>query len=104
MVIPRPAPRGEHHHRRSVKQQGAHGGETPNVTIQDSPMAVGSVYTHPAVGGWSNRPSENDVNVAKKLKQNVWVVSRSGLRNVDKDGQITNVHSDPEWMKKTSPK
>jgi hypothetical protein len=65
-----------------------------------SPSASGTVHTHPSTGGFSDKPSKNDIEAAKQTKKNVWVVSQSGLWSVDANGAVTNVFSDPDRMKK----
>lgn len=57
----------------------ARNGEVPNVSMGVSPQASGTVHTHPSTGGFSDKPSKNDIEAAKQTKKNVWVVSQSGL-------------------------
>jgi hypothetical protein len=58
-------------------------------------------FTHiQALGDSANKPSKNDIEAAKQTKKNVWVVSQSGLWSVDPSGNVANVYSDPDWMKK----
>ena len=47
------------------------------------------------VGG---QPSDTDISTAKKIGRSVYVVSRSGLQVVEKDGKVTNIYSNPDWM------
>ena len=53
-----------------------------------------------SVGGFSSRPSQNDIEVAKQTKKTVYVVWCSGLFAVDPSGNVTNTYSDLNWMKK----
>jgi hypothetical protein len=65
-----------------------------------SERASGTVHAHPSIGGFSDKASKSDIEAAKQTKKNVWVVSQSGLWAVSPDGSVSNVFSDPEWMKK----
>jgi hypothetical protein len=38
------------------------------------------------------------VDIAKKLKRNVYVVSPEGLSVVEGDGKETNIYNDSGWM------
>jgi hypothetical protein len=69
-----------------------------------SPQAAGSVHSHPTLPGFSDKPSKNDIEVAKQTKKNVWVVSSSGLWNVDPSGEVSNVYQSPTWFKDKEPK
>ncbi len=44
------------------------------------------------------QPSETDIATAKKLGRSVYVVSKSGLQVVEKDGKVTNVYANPDWI------
>jgi hypothetical protein len=63
--------------------------------------AHSTLHTHPdhfngtQAGG---QPSGVDIDTAKKLGRSVYVVSKSGLQVVEKDGKVTNVYSNPDWM------
>jgi hypothetical protein len=54
----------------------------------------------PSVGGFSSRPSQNDIEVAKQTKRLCTSFGARGLFAVDPSGNVTNVYSDPDWMKK----
>ena len=49
-------------------------------------------------GALPNLASSVDIATAKKLGRSVYVVSKSGLQVVEKDGKVTNVYSNPDWM------
>jgi hypothetical protein len=63
--------------------------------------AQSTIHSHPdhfngtQAGG---QPSGVDIDTAKKLGKSVYVVSKSGLQVVEKDGKVTNVYSNPDWM------
>ena len=84
----------------TITEHSARNGEVPSVEMGVSPQAMAIVHTHPSVGGFSPRPSKNDIEVAKQTKKTVYVVGAQGLFAVDPSGVVTNVFSDPEWMKK----
>jgi hypothetical protein len=62
--------------------------------------AQSTLHTHPdhfngtQAGG---QPSDVDIATAKKLGKSVYVVSKSGLQVVEKDGKVTNVFNNPDW-------
>ena len=84
----------------TIREHSARNGEVPSVEMGVSPQAMALVHTHPSVGGFSPRPSKNDIEVAKQTKKTVYVVGSQGLFAVDPGGDVTNVYSDPDWMKK----
>lgn len=73
-------------------------GQVPQETLKYPPGAMGTVHTHP--DSTSPKPSQNDINAAKTTHKTVWVASKRGLFAVDPAGQVTQVYSDPDWMKK----
>jgi hypothetical protein len=44
------------------------------------------------------QPSDTDIKITKKIGRSVYLVSKSGLQVVEKDGKVTNVYSNPDWM------
>jgi hypothetical protein len=63
--------------------------------------AQSTIHSHPNHAGSSmmgGQPSDTDIQTAKKLGKSVYVVSKSGLQVVEKDGKVTNVYSNPDWM------
>jgi hypothetical protein len=48
--------------------------------------------------GSIRQPSGVGIETAKKIGRSVYVVSKSGLQVVEKDGKVTNVYSNPDWM------
>jgi hypothetical protein len=81
-------------------EHSARNGEVPSVEMGVSPQAMALVHAHPLVGGFSPRPAKNDIEVAKQTEKTLCVVGSQGLFAVDPSGNVTNVYSDPEWMKK----
>ena len=67
--------------------------------------AKSTMHTHPSHFNGATAsplPSGTDVNTAKKLKRNVYVVSPEGLSVVEKDGKVTNVYNGPDWMNRNN--
>lgn len=63
--------------------------------------AQSTIHSHPNHAGSSmmgGQPSETDIATAKKLGRSVYVVSKSGLQVAEKDGKVTNVYSNPDWI------
>jgi hypothetical protein len=63
--------------------------------------AESTIHSHPNHAGSSmmgGQPSETDIATAKKLGRSVYVVSKSGLQVVEKDGKVTSIYSNPDWM------
>lgn len=79
-------------------------GETPNVTMQISPSTMATLHTHPTDSRWSDKPSGNDIEVAKQSHRVVYVVSQSGLWSVDPAGKVEQVFKSPTWMSDKNPK
>lgn len=50
----------------TITEHSARNGEVPSVEMGVSPQAMALVHTHPSVGGFSPRPSKNDIEVAKQ--------------------------------------
>jgi len=79
----------------SISDQEGH------MTLQVPKDAASTIHSHPnhfkgqQAGG---QPSQQDIETAKKLGKSVYVVSKSGLQVVEKDGKITSVYSNPDWM------
>jgi proteasome lid subunit RPN8/RPN11 len=73
-------------------------GAVPSETLKYPPGAVGVLHTHP--DSTSPRPSQNDIDAAKRVNKTVWVASKRGLFSVNPtNGEVTQVYNDPDWMK-----
>jgi hypothetical protein len=54
-------------------------------------------HTHPNAS--SDKPSQNDVEAAKKIKKPIYVTSRTGLWMVrPSDGKVIQVYKNPTWF------
>jgi len=79
------------------------GDQEGHMSMVVGPEAVAQLHTHPnhfkgqAAGG---QPSGTDIDTAKKIGRNVYVVSKSGLQMVDKYGKVTVVYTNPDWMRR----
>jgi hypothetical protein len=73
-----------------------------NVKVNVPNDAVGVIHTHPNHSG--DRPSPADVQAAKDNKKTVYVTSRTGLWATDPSGKITQIFSNPLWMRDKNPK
>jgi hypothetical protein len=68
--------------------------------ISYGPSDFGIVHTHPRVS--SDKPSQNDIEAAKKIGKPIYVTSRSGLFMVrPSDGKVIQVFDNSDWMTKT---
>ena len=47
---------------------------------------------------WFDRINLQSSIAAKKIRRSVYVVSKSGLQVVEKDGKVTNVYANPDWI------
>jgi hypothetical protein len=79
-------------------------GETSgSTTFQIPPEGVfATVHTHPRPTmnkRWTQEPSPPDTEVAKKFKQNVYVITTSGLWQVEPSGKVNHVFTNSDWMK-----
>lgn len=73
-------------------------GAVPSETLKYPPGAVGVFHVHP--DATSPRPSQNDIDAAKRVGKTVWVASKRGLFSVNPtNGEVTQVYSDPDWAK-----
>jgi hypothetical protein len=62
-----------------------------------------TLHTHPRPSmnkKWVQQPSPPDIEVAKNLKQNVYVVTASGLWLVEPDGNLVHLFTNNDWMNK----
>jgi hypothetical protein len=68
--------------------------------VQQVPgSAFGALHTHPNESG--GRPSQQDIDIAKKLVKPIWVVSKDGLSMVrPSDGAVIKVFDGTNWMEK----
>jgi hypothetical protein len=71
-------------------------GENANVKITEPVDAMGSIHTHP--NDRTDKPSADDIAIAKRVHKTIFVVSRSGLWSVDPSGDTTQVFKNPNWM------
>jgi hypothetical protein len=85
----------------TVETHDARAGETPNVEMSVSPNAVYLLHTHP--NGWSDKPSANDQQVARRTKRPQYVVSQSGLWVTD-GGKPVQIFSSPTWYQDKEPR
>jgi len=77
-------------------------GERGSVKITEPTDAMGSIHTHP--NDRIDKPSDDDREIAKRVKKTIFVVSRSGLWSVDPIGVVTQVFQGPGWMEKKKKK
>jgi hypothetical protein len=62
-----------------------------------------NLHTHPRPilnKKWVQQPSQADIDVAKDNQQNVYVVTSSGLWQVEPDGTVNHVFATNNWMSK----
>jgi hypothetical protein len=71
-------------------------GERASVKITEPADAMGSIHTHP--NDRTDKPSTDDIEIAKRVHKTIFVVSRSGLWSVDPGGAVSHVFQDPGWM------
>jgi hypothetical protein len=79
--------------------------ETTGSTVFHIPPegVFATVHTHPRPAmnkNWVQQPSPPDVDVAKNNKQNIYVVTSSGLWLAEPDGKVTHIFNNNDWMKK----
>jgi hypothetical protein len=76
---------------------------TGSTTFQIPPGGVfATLHTHPRETmnkKWIQQPSQPDVDVAKNSRQNVYVVTSSGLWLAEPNGQVSQVFKNNDWMK-----
>lgn len=65
------------------------------VPMQADTIAI--VHTHP--NSVQDKPSLNDIAQAKRNKVMVYVISRTGLWEVETDGTVVHVYFNEEWMR-----
>jgi len=70
-----------------------------DLKIPELPGSPANLHTHPGGFGRKNAPSDTDIDVAKKTKRTVYVLSRDGLQAVDPGGKVTTVYSGLDWLK-----
>jgi len=72
------------------------------------PDDFATLHTHPrpSMGkAWIQQPSQPDISAAKGGRQNVYVVTSSGLREVEAGtGNLVHVFSNDDWMKQDKKK
>jgi hypothetical protein len=81
---------------------------TGSTTFHIPPEGVfATVHTHPRPSlnkNWVQQPSQPDIDVAKKEKQNVYVVSQQGLFLVEPSGNVVHVFNNNDWMREKKKK
>lgn len=71
------------------------------MSLQVPSDAKSTLHTHPSHFNGATAsplPSVTDIDTAKKLNRNVYVVSPEGLSVVEGDGKVTNIYNDSGWM------
>lgn len=61
-----------------------------------------NLHTHPRPllrKKWVQQPSQPDIDVAKDNQQNVYVITASGLWQVESDGTVNHVFANNDWMR-----
>ena len=58
--------------------------------------------THP--NDRTDKPSVDDIEIAKRVHKTIFVVSRSGLWAVDPGGVVSQVFKNSDWMSQKNPK
>jgi hypothetical protein len=69
--------------------------------------AFATLHTHPRPSmnkNWVQQPSQPDIDVAKREKQNVYVVTSSGLWLAQPDGSVVHVFNNNDWMREKKKK
>ena len=61
-----------------------------------TPDTVLALHTHPDSG--SPRPSQDDINAAKKSGHQIYVSSTDGLFGIDSKGNVTQIHKGTGWL------
>jgi hypothetical protein len=91
----------------SPVQLGQEIGSTETVGSTAFKISRGGVFatlhTHPRPSmnkKWVQQPSPPDIDVAKIFKQNVYVVTASGLWLAEPDGNLVHVFTNNDWMNK----
>ena len=77
-------------------------GERASVKITEPTTAMAAIHTHP--NDRIDKPSADDIGIAKRVHKTVFVVSRSGLWSVDPTGNVTQVFQGPGWMEEKNKK
>ena len=77
--------------RDGVKARDPGCSEGPNSTIHSHPDHFNGAQAGDQLPGV-------EIDMAKKIGSSIYVVSKSGLQVVGKDGKVTNVYSNPDWM------
>jgi hypothetical protein len=69
----------------------------PHIVQQVTKSAFGAAHAHPNANG--GQPSQQDIDIAKKLGKPIWVVSKDGLSMVrPSDGAVIKVFDGTNWM------
>lgn len=61
-----------------------------------------TIHTHPrptAGKRWIQEPSQVDIDLARKNRENVYVVTSSGLWQVEPDGKVNHLFVNNDWMR-----
>lgn len=72
-----------------------------SLTLNVPPGTFALVHTHPRPTmskQWTQQPSQADINTATKNKENVYVVSSTGLWLAEPSGKVTQVFNRNDWM------
>jgi hypothetical protein len=78
--------------------------ETVGSTVFQVPLEgiFANLHTHPrpiVSKKWVQQPSQADIDVAKDNRQNVYVLTSSGLWQVEPDGIVNHVFASNDWMR-----
>ena len=79
-------------------------GEISGATVFQIPMGgiFAVIHTHPRASPgkkWIQEPSATDIEVAKNNGENVYVVTSSGLWQVEPSGKVNHVFTNHAWMR-----